>query len=153
MLIAEPATPISSPRLSIATACLSGTLEDKLAAAAAAGFSGIEIFESDLIASAWTPSRVRQECARRGLTIDVYQPFRDFEAVPPLTLRANLRRAERKLDVLEQLGARTLLVCSSEAAEAVDDDDLAAEQLRELADRAARRGCGSRTRHRPGAAT
>jgi 4-hydroxyphenylpyruvate dioxygenase len=130
----------ASPRLTIATACLSGTLEDKLAAAAAAGFHGIEIFESDLIASAWSPARVRQECARRGLTIDLYQPFRDFEAVPPDIFRANLRRAERKFDVLEQLGASTMLVCSSESPDAVDDDDLAAEQLRELADHAERRG-------------
>ena len=35
-----------SPRLGIATVCLSGTLEDKLAAAAAAGFDGVEIFEN-----------------------------------------------------------------------------------------------------------
>ncbi|MEU4425568.1 TIM barrel protein [Actinoplanes sp. NPDC024001] len=136
-LTTEPPT---RPHLTIATACLSGTLEDKLAAAAAAGFHGVEIFESDLIASAWSPIRIRQECARRGLTIDLYQPFRDFEAVAPDTLRANLRRAERKLDVLEQLGAGVLLVTSSESAESVDDDELAAEQLRELAERAARRG-------------
>ena len=130
----------TSPRLTIATACLSGTLEDKLAAAAAAGFHGVEIFESDLIGSAWSPARVGQECARRGLTIDLYQPFRDFEAVPPDLFGANLRRAEHKFDMLEQLGARTMLVTSSESADAVDDDDLAAEQLRELADRAERRG-------------
>ncbi|GGN98705.1 hypothetical protein GCM10010112_91850 [Actinoplanes lobatus] len=133
-------TPGGSPRLSIATACLSGTIEDKLAAAAAAGFDGIEIFENDLIASAWSPARIRQECARRGLTIEAYQPFRDFEAVPARRLRANLRRADRKLDVLEQLGAKTLLVCSSESPDAVDDDDLAAAHLHELAERAQRRG-------------
>ncbi|MEW1585400.1 TIM barrel protein [Micromonospora vinacea] len=130
----------TTPPLTIATNCLSGTLEDKLAAAAAAGFHGVEICESDLIASAWSPSRIRQECARRGLRIAVYQPFPDFEAVPPDLLRANLRRAERRFDVLEQLGADTMLVCSSVSADAVDDDDLAAEQLRELADRAERRG-------------
>ncbi|GID96342.1 TIM barrel protein [Amorphoplanes digitatis] len=143
MLIADHAAvsgPAGGHRLSIATACLSGTLEDKLAAAAAAGFHGVEIFESDLVASPWSPSRIGRECARRGLTIDVYQPFRDFEAVPPERFRAGLRRAERKFDLLEQLGAGTMLVCSSESAESVDDDDLAAEQLRELAERAGRRG-------------
>jgi sugar phosphate isomerase/epimerase/4-hydroxyphenylpyruvate dioxygenase-like putative hemolysin len=136
-LVDEPQT---NPHLTIATACLSGTLEDKLAAAAAAGFHGIELFESDLIASAWSPAQVRHECTRRGLTIDLYQPFRDFEAVPPDLFRANLRRAEHKFDLLEQLGAATMLVCSSESADAVDDDDLASEQLHELADRAHRRG-------------
>jgi sugar phosphate isomerase/epimerase/4-hydroxyphenylpyruvate dioxygenase-like putative hemolysin len=127
-------------RLTIATVCLSGTLEDKLSAAAAARFHGVELFESDLVASSWSPRRVAQECARRGLSIDLYQPFRDFEAVAPDVFAANLRRAERTFDVLEQLGARTLLVCSSVSTDAVDDDDLAAEQLHELAGRAERRG-------------
>ncbi|MCO8276146.1 TIM barrel protein [Actinoplanes sp. TRM 88003] len=127
-------------RLSIATSCLSGSLEDKLAAVAAARFHGIELAASDLVAASWSPGRIRQECARRGLTIDAFQPFPDVEAVPPQIFAANLRRAERTFDVLEELGARTLLVGSSMAADAVDDDDLAAEQLHELATRAAGRG-------------
>ena len=127
-------------RPAIATVCLSGTLEDKLAAAAAARFRGVEIFASDLVASPWSPARVRQECARRGLGIDVFQPFRDVEAVPPDVFAATLRRAERTFDVLAQLGATTLLVASSVSPDAVDDDDLAAEQLHQLASRAERRG-------------
>jgi 4-hydroxyphenylpyruvate dioxygenase len=129
-----------SPRLGIATVCLSGTLDDKLAAVAAAGFDGVEIFENDLVVSPWSPEQVRGRCAGLGLTIDLYQPFRDFEAVPPDVLAANLRRAEHKFDVMERLGADTMLVCSSVSPDAVDDDDLAAEQLHTLAERAARRG-------------
>ncbi|HEX6339847.1 sugar phosphate isomerase/epimerase and 4-hydroxyphenylpyruvate domain-containing protein [Umezawaea sp.] len=127
-------------RRGIATVCLSGTLEDKLAAAAAAGFDGVELFENDLLASPWSPERVRQECADLGLSIDLYQPFRDFEAVPPDVLALNLRRAELKFDVVERLGADTVLVCSSVSPDAVDDDDLAAEQLHTLAEHAGRRG-------------
>ena len=126
--------------VSIATVCLSGTLDDKLAAVASAGFDGVEIFENDLIASPWSPKQVRERCADLGLSIDLYQPFRDFEAVPPDVLAANLRRAERKFDVMAELGADTILVCSSVSPDAVDDDDLAAEQLSLLADRAADRG-------------
>ncbi len=129
-----------TPRLGIATVCLSGTLDDKLAAVAQAGFDGVEIFENDLVVCEWSPGQIRDRCAELGLTIDLYQPFRDFEAVPPDALAANLRRAERKFDVMEQLGAGTLLVCSSVSPDAVDDDDLAAEQLHSLADRAAARG-------------
>ncbi|MEV0089101.1 TIM barrel protein [Saccharopolyspora sp. NPDC050642] len=132
--------PTADARRVIATVCLSGTLEDKLAAAAAAGFDGVEIFENDLIASAASPAEIRRRCADLGLTIDLYQPFRDFEAVPPDVLRANLRRAERKFDVMEQLGADLVLVCSTVSPDAVDDDELAAEQLRLLAERAAARG-------------
>ncbi|MER7013610.1 TIM barrel protein [Saccharopolyspora sp. NPDC000359] len=132
--------PAGEPRRAIATVCLSGTLEDKLAAAAAAGFDGVELFENDLVASAASPAEIRQRCADLGLTIDLYQPFRDFEAVPPDVLRANLRRAERKFDVVEQLGVDLVLVCSTTSPDAVDDDELAAEQLRLLAERAAARG-------------
>ncbi|ANN17378.1 4-hydroxyphenylpyruvate dioxygenase [Amycolatopsis orientalis] len=127
-------------RTAIATVCLSGTLEDKLAAAAAAGFDGVEIFENDLIASRRSPSEIQRLCGDLGLTIDLYQPFRDFEAVPPDVLRANLRRASRKFDLMAELGAETVLVCSSVSPDAVDDDELAASQLRELAEVAGERG-------------
>ncbi|WP_305789704.1 bifunctional sugar phosphate isomerase/epimerase/4-hydroxyphenylpyruvate dioxygenase family protein [Symbioplanes lichenis] len=124
----------------IATVCLSGTLDDKLAAAAAAGFDGIELFENDLVVSPRSPAEIRARCADLGLTIDLYQPFRDFEAVPPALLRANLARAERKFAVMAGLGADTLLVCSSVSPDTRADDDLAAEQLALLADRAAEHG-------------
>src|SRR5215213_6672651 len=87
-------------RRSIATICLSGTLDEKLAAAARAGFDGVELFENDLINSALTPRDVRARADELGLTIDLYQPFRDFEAVADL--EPNLRRAEAKLDVMEE---------------------------------------------------
>jgi len=127
-------------RTGIATVCLSGTLEEKLAAAAAAGFDGVELFEADLIASPLSPDDVRLRAAELGLTVDLYQPFRDFEAVGPEQLGRNLRRAEAKFDVMERVGATTMLVCSSVSPDAIDDDDLAAEQLALLADRAAARG-------------
>jgi 3-dehydroshikimate dehydratase len=123
-------------RRSIATVCLSGTLEEKLDAAAAAGFDGVELFEPDLLASPLRPAQVRERLADLGLTLDLYQPFRDFEAVP----EPDFARAEAKLALMEELGAELLLVCSSVAPEAADDDALAAAQLRELADRAASRG-------------
>ena len=41
--------PARKPRKCIATVALSGTLPDKLEAAAAVGFDGVEIMESDLL--------------------------------------------------------------------------------------------------------
>jgi 4-hydroxyphenylpyruvate dioxygenase len=127
-------------RRSIATVCISGTLDDKLTAAAAAGFDGIELFENDLVVSPWSPSEIRSRCADLGLSIDLYQPFRDFEAVGPGLLQQNLDRAERKFDVMAALGADTVLVCSSVSPHSADDDELAASQLATLADRAEQRG-------------
>jgi 4-hydroxyphenylpyruvate dioxygenase len=128
------------PRTAIATVCLSGTLDDKLAAAAAAGFDGVELFENDLLVSPSRPAEIRRRCADLGLSIDLYQPFRDFEAVPPRLHEANLRRARHKFDVMAELGTTTVLVCSSVSPDAIDDDELAAEQLHALAGVAAERG-------------
>lgn len=128
------------PRTGIATLCLSGTLADKLDAAAHAGFDGVEIFENDLVVSSWTPEQIRRRCTELGLSVDLYQPLRDFDAATPETFAANLRRAEHKLDLMRRLGADTVLVCSSTSQDAVEDDDRLAEQLRVLASKAADRG-------------
>ncbi|MFF3442769.1 bifunctional sugar phosphate isomerase/epimerase/4-hydroxyphenylpyruvate dioxygenase family protein [Streptosporangium sp. NPDC002721] len=127
-------------RTSIATVSISGTLTEKLVAIAAAGFDGVEIFENDLLVCPYSPEEIRARAADLGLGIDLYQPFRDFEAVPAPVLAANLERAERKFRVMERLGADLLLVCSNVSPAAIGDDALAAEQLRRLAERAAEHG-------------
>ncbi len=127
-------------RHALATGCISGILEDKLEAAATAGFDGVEIFEPDFIASPWSAADVRSRCANLGLTIDLYQPFRDFDSAEPARVRLNLRRAGLKFDVMEQLGTDLVLVCASESADAATDDDLIAAQLHQLAEAAAERG-------------
>ena len=70
----------------------------------------------------------------------LYQPFRDYEAVPDGALERNLRRAEHKFGLMAALGADTLLVCSNVSPQAIDDDARAADQLRHLADRAGGHG-------------
>ncbi len=129
-----------APRRAIATVCLSGTLEDKLDAASAAGFDGIEVFEPDLVASPWSPAELAARCADLGLSIDLYQPFRDLDSTDPDRFARNLRRAEAKFDVMAALGVGTVLVCSSVAPDAVDDADRLAEQLATAAGRAHERG-------------
>lgn len=46
-------------RRSVATISLAGTLEEKLMTAARAGFDGVELCESDLIACPLPPAEVR----------------------------------------------------------------------------------------------
>lgn len=127
-------------RKSIATVSISGSLTEKLDAIARAGFDGVEIFENDLLGCPLSPEQIRGRAADLGLSIDLYQPFRDFEAVTPDRLTANLRRAELKFRTMERLGADTLLVCSNVSPDSVDDDELAAEHLRLLAGLAATHG-------------
>jgi 4-hydroxyphenylpyruvate dioxygenase len=127
-------------RTSIATVCLSGTLDEKLIAARDAGFDGVEIFEPDLVASPASPEHIRARAAELGLALDLYQPFRDFEGVGPDLLEHNLRRAAAKFALMNRLGIDTMLLCSNVATARSGDEQLAAAQLRELGDLAERFG-------------
>ncbi|GLI26595.1 4-hydroxyphenylpyruvate dioxygenase [Agromyces rhizosphaerae] len=127
-------------RTSIATVCLSGGLVEKLHACSDAGFDGVEIMDADLIGAMESPEEIRALCARLGLSIDLFQPFRDLEGVADDVFADNLRRAEAKFAVMERLGADTILVCSNAGTATIDDDDVAAAQLGALADAAAKRG-------------
>src|SRR5947207_2790727 len=127
-------------RTSIATVCLSGGLSEKLQAIAAAGFRGVEIFENDLLSYAGTPVDVAKEIADLGLTLITFQPFRDFEGMPDAQRRRTFDRAERKFDLMQELGCASLLVCSNVSPEASGGIDRAAADFRELGERAAKRG-------------
>ncbi len=124
-------------RHSIATVCLSGSLEEKMDAAAAAGFDGIEVFEADLVVSDLSPEEVRARAARLGLTLDLYQPMRDIEGVTEDLFLDNLRRAEERFTVMQRLGVDTVLVCSNVGTATVDSDEVSAGQLRRLGELAA----------------
>jgi len=125
---------------SIATVSLSGTLPEKLEAIAAAGFDGVEIFENDLLYYAGSPRDVRKMCADLGIAITLFQPFRDFEGCRRDRLQRNLDRAERKFDLMQELGTDLVLVCSNVAADSLGDEDILVDDLRLLGERAGARG-------------
>ncbi|WP_137894895.1 sugar phosphate isomerase/epimerase and 4-hydroxyphenylpyruvate domain-containing protein [Ramlibacter sp. 2FC] len=127
-------------RRGIATVSLSGMLREKLQAAAAARFDGVEIFENDLLQFPGSPREVRSLCEDLGLAIDMFQPFRDFDAATPAQLARNLERAERKFDLMQELGTSLILVCSNVQPDAPADPDQLAEQFSQLAEAAGRRG-------------
>ncbi|WP_313801713.1 bifunctional sugar phosphate isomerase/epimerase/4-hydroxyphenylpyruvate dioxygenase family protein [Sphingobium sp.] len=124
----------------IATVSLSGTLEEKLRAAAAAGFDGVEIFENDLIASPLNPREVRALLDDLGLACLLYQPFRDFEGMPGALRQQALDRAEAKFDLMGELGTARILVCSNCSPLALGERSRIVADLRELGERAAKRG-------------
>ena len=124
----------------IATVCLSGTLNEKLEAIAAARFKGVEIFENDLLSFDGTPAQVGRRIKDLGLAAVTFQPFRDFEGMPePLRAKA-FSRAERKFDLMDELGCDLLMICSNVSPDSLGGIDRAAADLRELGERAARRG-------------
>ncbi|WP_166360393.1 3-dehydroshikimate dehydratase QuiC [Pseudomonas akapageensis] len=125
---------------SIATVSLSGTLPEKLEAIAAAGFDGVEIFENDLLYYDGSPREIRQRCADLGIAITLFQPFRDFEGCPRNRLSRNLERAERKFDLMQELGTDLVLVCSNASGDSLGDRQVLVDDLRLLAEHAGQRG-------------
>jgi 4-hydroxyphenylpyruvate dioxygenase len=85
-----------------------------------------------------------------GSQIDLYQPFRDFEGMPDAEHARNLERAERKFDLMQALGAATMLVCSNTSPRS--STIRSAAPLSSTSSPSAPRGatCGSATRRWPG---
>jgi 4-hydroxyphenylpyruvate dioxygenase len=127
-------------KTSIATVSISGELPEKLEAIANAGFDGVEIFENDFLAFDGSPASVGRMVRDHGLEITLFQPFRDFEGMPePFRIRA-FDRAERKFDVMQELGTDLILVCSNTSPASLGGIDRAAADFHELGERAAKRG-------------
>lgn len=127
-------------RTSIATVSISGDFEEKLAAIAAAGFDGIEIFENDFLAFDGSPREAGRLVRDHGLEIMLFQPFRDFEGMPEPQRGRAFERVERKFDLMQELGAELMLVCSNVSPLALGGIDRAAADFAELGERAAKRG-------------
>src|SRR5699024_5620609 len=125
-------------KTSIATVCLSGTLEEKMQACAAAGFDAPELFESALVVSPPSPAEIRALADRLGLTLDLYQPFRDLEGVSDELFAKNLQRLEAKFQLMQELGMDLILVPSNAGTATVSDDTIIADQLRQAAQLAQR---------------
>lgn len=126
-------------KTSIATVSISGELPEKLAAIAAAGFDGIEIFENDFLTFDDTPKEVGRMIRDHGLEISLFQPFRDFEGMPSPQRSQTFDRAERKFDLMQELGADLILVCSNASPTSLGGIDRAAQDFFDLGERAAKR--------------
>ncbi len=125
---------------SIATVSISGDLAEKLAAIAAAGFDGIEVFENDFLSFDGSPRDVGRMVADLGLTIYAFQPFRDFEGMPEPLRARTFARAARKFEVMNELGAELMLICSNVSPQSLGGIDRAAADLAELGELAEKHG-------------
>jgi 4-hydroxyphenylpyruvate dioxygenase len=127
-------------RWSIATVCLGGGLETKLAAAARAGFRSVELFENDLTFFPGKARDARSLAADLGLEVVALQPLRDFEGASGHARARNFERARRKLELTRDLGAPLLCLCSSVAEDAAGEPERLVADLAELADLARQYG-------------
>lgn len=124
----------------IATVSIAGDFREKLAAIARAGFTGIEIFEQDFIAFDGRPEDVADMVKDHGLEIMLFQPFRDFEGMPDALRDRAFDRAERKFDLMNQLGVDLMLVCSNVSPYSLGGIDRAADDFAALGESAAAKG-------------
>lgn len=124
----------------ISSISFSGQLEDKIEAAAAAGFDAIEIFREDIIGFDGPPEDIPAFAQRAGIGILSLQSLRDFEALSGEARAAAFRRAERFLDLAVRIGAPMLIVCANTRPDTLDDPARAAADLAELAGLARARG-------------
>jgi 4-hydroxyphenylpyruvate dioxygenase len=124
----------------IATVSISGTLEGKLRAAAAAGFRAVEIFDTDFVASALSASEVKALLDELGLACVLYQPLRDFEGMPEPHRSRAFARARQKFEVMQALGCDRLLLCSNCAPQASGERERIIADFRDLGGLAAEYG-------------
>jgi sugar phosphate isomerase/epimerase len=114
-LVSRPPGASSPPalphRAAIATTCLSGALDEKLTCIAAAGFTGVELFEADVLHYPGTREEVRAMCAKLGLKIEAYGPFWGFEGGEEV--RRKLEMLEGMLRRMMELGADVLIMGSN----------------------------------------
>jgi 4-hydroxyphenylpyruvate dioxygenase len=125
---------------SIATVSLSGTLERKLSAIADAGFDGVEIFENDLLGFDGGVADAARMIAELGLTCTCFQPFRDFEGLTGRLRERAFLRLDAKFDLMNELRAPLLLVCSSVHPAALGEINRLVDDFGELARRAKAQG-------------
>ncbi len=125
--------------LCVATTSVPGDLTTKLETIAGAGFSGIELHEPDLTGYAGAPEEAGKQAKSLGLAIEVFQPFHDLEGLSGDARALAFARLDRKLDLMEELGAKTLLVGTSTHRHASGDANRIEGDLSELADRMGKR--------------
>lgn len=126
---------MSNP-LFVNTVLLGGTTEEKIAAAASAGFGQIELWREDL--DHCTASAVRSTLAEHRVGLADFQVLRDFAGAPPDMREAKAVEALAYLSDARACGATTLLVPAATHLRAIPYR--AARDLAWLADRAARFG-------------
>jgi len=115
------------------TITLAGSLEDKLAAMASAGFTQVMLSARDLTSH---PGGVQSAVAAvkaSGLAVTGFQVLRDFEGLSGHLHSYKVDIAKAMLGMCHAVGSDLLLVCSSTSTHATSDPEALAHDLAKLA--------------------
>lgn len=118
---------------SMDTITLPGSLESKLDAANAAGFSQITLWAKDLAGHPDGYETALNEVRLSGLRVNGIQVMRDYEGLSGPLHRYKVETVKTMLKLCEAVGAERLLICSSTSAHASGDVDHIAADLRKVA--------------------
>lgn len=118
---------------SMDTITLPGSLESKLDAANAAGFSQITLWAKDLAGHPDGYEAALNEVRLSGLRVNGIQVMRDYEGLSGPLHRYKVETVKTMLKLCEAVGAERLLICSSTSAHASGDVDRIAADLRKVA--------------------
>lgn len=119
---------LDQTQLSISTRALSRDLRAAIDAAARAGFAAIELWEEDT--EQLGGYRAAARYARdSGLRISSYQVIRDVDGVDGACFNTAIEQANRLIRHAAEVGADSVLACSSLHPNAIFDEELARHQL------------------------
>ncbi|WP_380177642.1 sugar phosphate isomerase/epimerase family protein [Kalamiella sp. sgz302252] len=124
--------------LFINTVLLGGTTEEKIIAAAQAGFTQLELWRQDVDAAKGTAQDVAALLQKQQLGLTDYQVLLDFDGAPEEQREAKRQDAIKMMEAAVALGAKTLLTPASTQKECIADRE--EEDIRWLAQEAGKRG-------------
>jgi 4-hydroxyphenylpyruvate dioxygenase len=127
-------------KTSIATVSVSGSLAEKLTSIAQRGYDAAEIFENDLLSAPQSAAEIGAMMRDSGLACSIFQPFRDYEGLPPELAERALERMRRKFAVMDELGTDLILLCSNCAPQASGERGRIVDDLGRIAELAAAHG-------------
>ena len=121
--------------VTLSTTSVTGDLKQKLEKIAAAGFTGIELNETDLIGYFGSAKNIGDIAASLGLSIEILKPFHDFEGLSGTEHKEKFQQLDHKLSLMGDLQAKILLIGSSTHKNASGDKEKIIEDMSKLAER------------------
>lgn len=117
-------------------------LERKLAAAANAGFQGVEVFITDLdkyaaahgLSRVNSAARIKDHCLQHGLDIVCLGSFDNFEGDPVHSLSDRLELAEEWIAMAHELGTTVIQIPSNDAKDAIGELSTITTEFQALSD-------------------
>ncbi|HET8996782.1 MAG TPA: hypothetical protein VFN42_08950, partial [Acetobacteraceae bacterium] len=100
-------------RFSCNSANMTGTIGDRMAAMAEAGFGSATLWPADLFVHFEDPEATIALIEASPVAISAYQCVRDLEGSPPPVKARKMELARQFLDQMQLIGCDTLVLCSN----------------------------------------